>query len=79
MLTNGLDVKIGDFGLAAYCPEKIFQKHSTVCGTPNYMPPEIIKKYSYSFEVDIWSTGVLMYNLLIGKCPFTGETQKETY
>ena len=77
MLTNGLDVKIGDFGLAAYCPQN--QRVFDICGTPNYMPPEIIKEEGHSFEVDIWSTGVLMYNLLIGKCPFTGETQKETY
>ena len=64
MLTHGLDVKIGDFGLAAYCPDN--QKNFTVCGTPNYMPPEMIRKESYSFEVDIWSTGVLMYNILFG-------------
>ena len=78
MLKTNREVKIGDFGLAACCPE-IFQKHSTVCGTPNYMPPEIIKKCSYSFEVDVWSSGILMHTLLLGKCPFTGETQKETY
>ena len=36
MLTHGLDVKIGDFGLAAYYPEEIFQKYSTVCILSSY-------------------------------------------
>ena len=40
------------------------------------MSPEVIRKVPYSFEVDIWSSGVLMYNLRFGRCPFTGVDQK---
>ena len=79
MLTDTLHLKIGDFGLATRAQSGLVQRHSSVCGTPNYMPPEVIKKLAYSFEVDVWSSGVLLFNLLAGRCPFTGETQKDTY
>lgn len=79
MLNSKLQIKIGDFGLATYWNEKSHDKQPTICGTPNYMSPEVIRKVPYSFEVDIWSSGVLMFNLRFGRCPFTGTDQKETY
>ena len=45
-------------------------------GTPNYMAPEVIKAY-YNEKCDIWSIGILMYVLLIGKMPFKGRTDAE--
>ncbi|CAH2005349.1 unnamed protein product [Acanthoscelides obtectus] len=77
-LSDDLIVKIGDFGLAAKI-EFDGERKKTLCGTPNYIAPEILKKTGHSFEVDIWSVGCIMYTLLVGKPPFETETLKETY
>ena len=51
--------------------EKDGERKKTVCGTPNYIAPEILdSKNGHSYEVDIWSLGVIIYTLLIGKPPF---------
>ena len=76
-LNKNLEVKIGDFGLAkqfAYMGEKI--KHQG--GTLQYMAPEVVENSEYSFEVDIWAIGVIMYYLILGKLPFRGSNQEET-
>lgn len=51
----------------------------TLCGTPNYIAPEILSKTGHSFEVDVWSIGCIMYTLLVGKPPFETNSLKETY
>lgn len=48
---------------------------STNCGTPIYMAPEIWGGDMYDEKVDIWSIGVVMYYLLSGTHPFTGDTE----
>ena len=56
------------------------QKRKTVCGTPNYIAPEILeKKNGHSYEVDIWSLGVVMYTMLFGRPPFETADVKLTY
>jgi polo-like kinase 1 len=77
-LNDELQVKIGDFGLAATI-EYEGERKKTLCGTPNYIAPEILHKKGHSFEVDIWSLGCIMYTLLIGKPPFETSSLKETY
>jgi serine/threonine protein kinase len=47
---------------------------NTSCGSPAYTSPEIIKKGGYTASADLWSAGVLLYFLLTGKFPFTGES-----
>lgn len=59
MLNENLEIKIGDFGLAAKL-EYTGEKRKTICGTPNYLAPEIINNLGHSYEVDIWSLGVIM-------------------
>ncbi|CAL4150380.1 unnamed protein product, partial [Meganyctiphanes norvegica] len=54
-------------------------KKPTLCGTPNYIAPEILCKKGHSYEVDIWSIGCIMYTLLVGKPPFETQTLKDTY
>ncbi|KAF9815016.1 hypothetical protein SFRURICE_010574 [Spodoptera frugiperda] len=77
-LDDDLHVKIGDFGLAARI-EYEGERKQTLCGTPNYIAPEILTKKGHSFEVDIWSLGCIMYTLLVGKPPFETSTLKDTY
>lgn len=48
-----MEIKIGDFGLATKI-EFEGEKKKTVCGTPNYIAPEILEATGHSYEVDIW-------------------------
>ena len=78
-LSENMELKVGDFGLATKLDFE-GEKKRTVCGTPNYIAPEILDgKFGYSFEVDIWSLGVIIYTLIIGKPPFETDNVKETY
>jgi polo-like kinase 1 len=55
-----MELKIGDFGLATRL-EFEGEKRRTVCGTPNYIAPEVLdSKQGHSYEADIWSIGVIM-------------------
>jgi len=77
-LNEEMEIKIGDFGLAtkeSYDGER----KRTLCGTPNYIAPEVLTKKGHSYEVDIWSIGCIMYTLLVGKPPFETQTLKDTY
>ena len=51
----------------------------TLCGTPNYIAPEVLNKKGHSYEVDVWSLGCILYTLLIGKPPFETSCLKDTY
>ncbi|XP_050824565.1 serine/threonine-protein kinase PLK1 [Gopherus flavomarginatus] len=77
-LNDDMEVKIGDFGLATKV-EYDGERKKTLCGTPNYIAPEVLGKKGHSFEVDIWSIGCIMYTLLVGKPPFETSCLKETY
>ena len=78
-LSDKMEIKIGDFGLATKL-EFDGEKKRTICGTPNYIAPEVLDgKQGHSYEVDIWSLGVIIYTLLIGKPPFETSDVKTTY
>jgi len=76
-LDENLVVKIGDFGLATTVKEN--ERKQTICGTPNYIAPEVLMKKGHAFEVDVWAVGCILYTLLVGKPPFETQTLKETY
>ena len=50
-----------------------------MCGTLDYLPPEMIEGNEHDEKVDIWSLGVLCYEFLVGKPPFEAETHDSTY
>jgi serine/threonine protein kinase len=78
LLNENMHVKIADFGLATKV-EYEGEKKMTVCGTPNYIAPEVLQKKGHSYEADIWAMGCIMYALLVGRPPFETSTLKETY
>uniref|UniRef100_A0A3B3Q9M4 non-specific serine/threonine protein kinase n=1 Tax=Paramormyrops kingsleyae TaxID=1676925 RepID=A0A3B3Q9M4_9TELE len=77
MLNNHGHVKLTDFGL---CKESIHDDTvtHTFCGTIEYMAPEILMRSGHNRAVDWWSLGALMYDMLTGAPPFTGENRKKT-
>ncbi|KAM3864627.1 serine/threonine-protein kinase PLK1 [Diretmus argenteus] len=77
-LNDDMEVKIGDFGLATRI-EFDGERKKTLCGTPNYIAPEVLCKKGHSYEVDVWSLGCILYTLLVGKPPFETSCLKETY
>jgi len=77
-LNDNMEIKLGDFGLATKV-DYDGERKRTLCGTPNYIAPEVLTKKGHSFEVDIWSIGCIMYTLLVGKPPFETQTLKDTY
>ena len=62
-------VKITDFGLSKILDEEN-DKAFTICGTPQYLAPEVLLKKGYDKGVDWWSLGCVMYEMLTGKLPF---------
>lgn len=72
-LNKNNDVKVADFGISKVL-EYTKQKAQTMVGTPYYLPPEIIKNEKYSFESDIWSLGVIAYELCMRKHPLRQQT-----
>merc|ERR1719403_13417 len=77
-LNDNMECKIGDFGLATRV-DYDGERKKTLCGTPNYIAPEVLGKKGHSYEVDVWSIGCILYTLLVGKPPFETQTLKDTY
>ena len=76
---NNLDLKITDFGFAKCFDPDDFEGFDEILGSPVYMAPEIVKKLKYDEKVDIWSLGVMLYIILIGKTPFSAKTKEELF
>ncbi|XP_041047363.1 protein kinase C delta type-like [Carcharodon carcharias] len=78
MLDKDGHIKIADFGM---CKENVFGENraTTFCGTPDYIAPEILLGQKYTFSVDWWSFGVLLYEMLVGQSPFHGDDEDELF
>ena len=71
-------IKLGDFGIAK-CLNQTIDKAKTYVGTPYYLSPEIINSQPYDFKSDIWSLGVLLYEMCALKMPFDASNLPQLY
>ena len=84
-LNKSFSVKIADLGYAKDLVKD--NAGSTILGSPMYMSPDIVEKYTedgkedkkYNASVDLWSLGVITYELLTGSTPFHGKTYEEVF
>jgi serine/threonine protein kinase len=72
---SGENVKLCDFGWSCYTRKRETQ----LCGTLDYLSPELVLMRPYDHNVDIWALGVLVFDTITGKPPFVRETYKKTY
>ena len=77
LLDKDYNVKLCDYGWASYLAKGQFCK--AYCGTPEYVSPEVIKKYPYNEKVDIWGIGVLIFELAFGYPPFTSNFNEDRF
>ena len=70
------ELKIADFGWSVHAPGS---RRVTMCGTLDYLPPEMVMHKSYTEKVDHWCLGVLTYEFLVGKPPFENDDTNLTY
>ena len=66
MLHEGV-IKVCDFGWSVCLGSQL---RSTFCGTPLYLSPEIVMGNSYDESVDVWTLGIILYEMVIGGSPF---------
>jgi len=74
LLDSKGNIKLSDFGWSALNMNRM---RETYCGTVDYMAPEIANNLPYDNKVDIWSLGVLLYEITQGQPPFAGDSMPE--
>lgn len=68
-------LKVADFGFARSLPNAMMAE--TLCGSPLYMAPEILRYEKYDAKVDLWSVGAVLYEMAVGKAPFRAQNHIE--
>lgn len=68
------EAKLADFGMAKFVANQALLLRSHV-GTPYYMAPQVLQRIEYSRKCDIWSLGVILYELIFGRMPWEGKSQ----
>lgn len=83
LITSDGHLKIGDFGLAKYLHSTHngngYLRTGSICGTRNYLPPEMLHGKPYSIEADMWSLGVMLYRMMCGCFPFDASRTKDVF
>ncbi|EDW66511.2 serine/threonine-protein kinase ULK3 [Drosophila virilis] len=72
---NNVSLKVADFGFAQHL--KLGEINQQLKGSPLYMAPEIVRKHQYDAKADLWSVGVILYECLFGKAPYSSRTIEE--
>jgi hypothetical protein len=75
ILDRNNNIRLIDFGLSAY--QGWHRKLSSACGSPHYIPPEMLLGKSYTKAVDLWSAGILLYAMVAGTLPFVHDDIRE--
>ena len=75
LLDNNFKAYLTDFGWSNYIANS-YIKRTTVCGTPLYLPPEMIEQLGHDETADIWCIGILLFELITGTTPFEGNDFK---
>ena len=71
---NG-ELKLADFGWSVHAPSS---RRTTLCGTLDYLPPEMVTGKDHDASVDVWELGILLYEFLVGAPPFEENSQRDT-
>ncbi|GJQ12782.1 hypothetical protein GpartN1_g4573.t1 [Galdieria partita] len=72
-------VRLADFGLCRYLKGAPHRRANSFCGTRAYICPEMLRNQPYGYSVDLWTLGVLLYDILCGKSPFYHKNRAEMY
>jgi len=70
------EIKISDFGWSVHAPSS---RRNTLCGTLDYLPPEMVEGREHDEKVDVWALGVLLFEFLTGGPPFEANGHSATY
>lgn len=76
LLDRDGNLKLADFGWSVHTP---LHRRTTICGTLDYLPPEMIVGQQHDEKVDNWSLGVLTYEFIVGHPPFQADGERATY
>ena len=83
MMASDGYLKLIDFGFAKQIPYVTTGgpqwRTFTLCGTPEYIPPEVVMTQGHDKSADFWSLGILLYEMLCGQTPFEGRNQQRTF
>ena len=75
LIDSNFRIKLCDFGWSNVINKKTVRK--SVCGTYEYMPPEVVNEKPQTLKADLWSLGILLYEMLHGKAPFRANSLNE--
>jgi aurora kinase len=70
-------IKLGDFGYSVFIDPNLGRK--TLCGTIEYVSPEMAKGLKYDSKIDSWSLGILTYETMFGKAPFVDKNDEKVF
>jgi len=81
LLRSDGHIVLTDFGLSKELSYDVDEnaKTDTICGTPVYLSPEMIRRQEYNSSVDFWGLGILIYEMIVGKVPFYHENINEMF
>ncbi|CAD6199546.1 unnamed protein product [Caenorhabditis auriculariae] len=75
LIDKNLNIKLADFGWAVVSDHSM---RKTICGTLDYLPPEMVSNKEHNHTVDIWAMGILLYEMVCGRAPFAERTNTRT-
>ena len=75
LLDSNFNIKVCDFGWASLMNQK--DERKSICGTYEYMPPEVVNEEAQTLKTDLWSLGILLYEFLHGNASFRANSLDE--